>query len=258
MKHSLRTFIFTLPMVLAVVGQAQTIMDITMVPGMNNDLEVKLRPDTDFDGVVAGMVFTIRWSNASGANIGAIAQETLASDVCHVSKSGPEQVIGDYRYQVLVAFGITPLTEIPYVMTGAVEFTLCTLSVVNATDVFYIVNDDWTSVNNADYFVSLNGANATGVIYDQSTGVEQGVAVSDVLSVRPNLVSEQAIITLNMESPNALDLDLLDAHGSIIRHQRTASGSRSEILDMRGMASGLYTIRMTAGDLVRTARLVKK
>ena len=93
MKRTLRSFFFAIPLAVLSTAGAQTTMDITLVPGQNNDLEVRLRPDMDFDGLVAGMVFTVRWSNASGASLGSEIQDATALDVCNVSKSGPEQVL---------------------------------------------------------------------------------------------------------------------------------------------------------------------
>ena len=234
-------------------------MDITLTPGLNNDLEVRIRPDIDFDGLVAGMVFTVRWSNTTGASLGSEIQDATALDVCNVSKSGPEQVVGDYRYQVYVAFSLTPLTEISFVLLGGQEYTLCKLPILNATDAFVMVNDDWTAVNNADYFISLNGADGTGIIYDQSTGAQEGSSLSteQSVSVWPDPVTDQAVVSFEPSRSSATDLYLFDAAGRVVWSKRS-SGSASETIDMMGLAPGAYLLRLTADDGTRSLTVVKR
>ena len=259
MKRTLQSFFFAIPLAVLSTAGAQTTMDITLVPGQNNDLEVRLRPDMDFDGLVAGMVFTVRWSNASGASLGSEIQDATALDVCNVSKSGPEQVVGDYRYQVYVAFSLTPLSEISFVLLGGQEYTLCKLPILNAADAFVMVNDDWTAVNNADYFISLNGADGTGLIYDQSTGSFQGSSLSNerTVSVWPNPVTDQAVVSFGPHGSTVTGLDLLDAAGRVVWSKRSNS-SVSETMDMKGMPSGAYVLRLTVDDGTRSLIVLKR
>lgn len=59
MNRTLSTLFFV-GSVLGASAQLPT-LDITMVAVGGNQLEVKVRPDADFDGLFSSLVFTIRW-----------------------------------------------------------------------------------------------------------------------------------------------------------------------------------------------------
>ena len=258
MSHLYRVLLFSL-IALSVPAIAQPSMDITLVPGQNNDVEVRVRPDGDFDGVFSSISFTIRWSNSSGASLGSIAQQPMAQDIIAITHSGPEQVDGDYRYQVFVGFGFSAISDIPSMLNANAEFTLCTIPVLNAQDVFAIVNDAWTSANNADYYVSLNGLDRTGEIYDQSTGVRQGIDQAPWVGVAPNVVTDLAMITIGQDARGTVAFDLFDAQGKKAWSSSVVvGGTGARIpLDVRALQAGVYLLRAQMGDKACTLRVVK-
>ncbi|MCB0794933.1 MAG: hypothetical protein KDB88_09365, partial [Flavobacteriales bacterium] len=75
MKH-LKYLLFAACSSLAVTNvHAQLpLVDITLVDIGNNELEVRLRPDADFDELLSSISFSIRWNTASGANLGNVTQ----------------------------------------------------------------------------------------------------------------------------------------------------------------------------------------
>ncbi len=241
-------------------AQAYPLVDITLVPGQNNDLEVRVRPDGDFNELFSSIAFTIRWSAASGAALGQEVQDAIQQDVININPSGPEQVDGAYRYQVYVGFSFTLMSDIPAAMQANTEFTLCTIPVLNAQDVFSIVNDPWTLANNADFYVSLGGQDRTGIIYDQSTGVAQRPAGSTLLSVWPSPVVDVASVEIASRDGGALLLTLLNAAGQQVMERRINgnSGSLRERLDMSAYAAGVYVLRLREGDTSRQVRFVKR
>ena len=237
------------------------VMDITMVPGQNNDLEVRVRTDQNFDEVFSSIVFTVRWSNASGANLGNVQQDGLQQDVTNINTSGPEQVEANYRYQVYAGFGFSVLSDVGFAFSSGQEFVLCRIPVLNAVDVFSIVNDTWTAGNNADYYVSLNGANSTGVIYDSSTGVEQGPALAGLLTVWPNPAGERITVTLETtDEEGPVDLDLIGANGQLVLTTRLqlVAGQGSQVLDLRAIDPALYLLRARSAKGARTVPLLKR
>lgn len=260
MKTALRSFGLLLPLLFQ-QGQARANVDITLVPGEQPDLiDVRVRPDADFSGLFAGIVFTIRWNCNSGANLGGITQSSLAGEMLGVIHSGPEQVSGNYRYQIYAGFGFTLLSDIPAVLYGGQEFTLATIQVLNASDDFFIVNDAWTAANNGDFFVSLNGVDNTGEIYDLSTGVHQGVDPAQRLAVWPSPVRSQATIGLDAGAGNDVHLALLDAAGREVwrRDLGNAQGVQRLPLDMSSFTTGAYVLRYSDGTLQRSLRVVKQ
>lgn len=235
-------------------------MDITLVPGQNNDLEVRVRPDGDFNELFSSLAFTIRWSVASGAALGQEIQDAIQQDVININPSGPEQVDGAYRYQVYVGFSFTLMSDIPAAMQANTEFTLCTIPVLNAQDVFAIVNDSWTNANNADYYVSLGGQDRTGLIYDQSTGVSQFPAGTTTLSVWPSPVVDVASVNIGPRDGGVLVLTLLNAAGQRVMERRISGsgGMLREQLDMSAYDAGVYMLRLGEGVTSRQVRFVKR
>ncbi len=236
-------------------------MDITLVPGQNNDVEVRVRTDQNFNEVFSSLVFTVRWSNASGADLGAVQQTAPQLDVMNINTSGPEQVDDNYRYQVYVGFGFSVLTDVGFAFSGGQEFVLCHIPVLNALDVFSIVNDPWTAGNNADYYVSLNGSNSTGVIYDTSTGVEQGPALAGQLSVFPNPADERITVTLETkEEDGPVELELISPNGQLIMSARfqLVAGKGAQVFDLSTVGSGMYILRASTTKGARTLPVVKR
>lgn len=237
------------------------IMDITMVPGQNNDIEVRVRTDQNFNEVFSSIVFTVRWSNASGADLGGVQQSTQQQDVININNSGPEQVDGNYRYQVYAGFSFSVLSDLGFTFSAGQEYVLCHIPVLNAMDVFSIVNDTWTGVNNADYYVSLNGSNATGIIYDTTTGVEQGPALAGQLSVWPNPVGERLTVTLETgEEEGPIELELIAPGGQMVMRSRMqiANGKGTQVLDLRNVDAAVYLLRARSAKGARTVPLVKR
>ena len=107
------------------------VVDLTIAPGTNNDLEVRLRPTLDFDGVLSGLVVTVRWDAASSAHLGGISQTVPANQYVALGKSGGEIDDSGNRYQVFAGFGFTALSDIPTQWTAGTEYTIGNLAAVS-------------------------------------------------------------------------------------------------------------------------------
>jgi hypothetical protein len=237
---------------------AQNLVDITVAPGQNNDLEVRLRPSADFDGLCSSIVFAIRWSNASGANLGSVQQTIEQQDVLDISAVGSEQVDGPYRYQVYFGMSLIPLSDIPFELQGGQEYTLFKIPVLNAQDVFSIVNDDWTEANNADYYISLNGVDSTGEIYGISTSVAPVQGGSSAFSASPNPAVAFTTVTLGAGEPATVLLQLMNTAGQVVWTDRVSMGAApvNRTIDMRAMVPGAYLLQGNWPDGRRTLTLL--
>lgn len=261
MRTVLRSLFISSLMIGSVCHLHAAVMDITMVPGQNNDLEVRVRTDQNFNEVFSSIVFTVRWSNSSGANLGTLQQDGLQQDVANINTSGPEQVEANYRYQVYAGFGFSVLTDIGFSFSGGQEFVVCRIPVLNAVDVFSIVNDSWTAGNNADYYVSLNGSNSTGVIYDTSTGVEQGPAFAGLLTIWPNPAVDRITVMLETnDGEGPVELDLISSTGQLVLTTRLplVGGKGAQVLDLRAIDPALYLLRARSAKGVRTVSVLKR
>jgi len=235
-------------------------VDITMVPNNDGQLEVKLRPSANFDGMVSSLVFTVKWDAGSEAHLGAIQQEAPASTYLPISRSGGEQDAGGDRYQIFVGFGMTPMQWIPSDWVAGQEYTVVTIPVTGTAE-FSLVNNTWTGLNNADYYLALGGADETGTIYgDLSTGVIAGDMGDGSVSVVPNPTNKATVITMDLQKTQSLQLDLLNAAGQSVWKESvpTASGTVRIPLDLTDFDKGVYLLRVQGADKVVTHRVVKR
>ncbi len=241
------------------VAQAANV-DITMAPNSNGQLDIKLRPSANFDGMVSSLVFTLRWNAGTEAHLGTIQQAEPATTYIPVSRSGGEQDAGGQRYQIFVGFGMTPMQWIPTNWVAGQEYTVATIAVTGTAE-FSLVNDTWTSLNNADYYLALGGLDETGEIYGGTTsGILAGEAADGGLSVMPNPTDKTSVITLELKQAQDLKLELLNASGQVVWKESKpgAFGTVRIPLDLSSLDKGVYLLRMhRAGDII-TQRVVKR
>lgn len=148
----------------SVVAQLPT-MDLTMVENGNGQLEVRARPDDDFGGLFAALTFTIRWDSAAGVALDTAVRHPAAMDYMPVSSQAPVYYSGGFAYRVYNGFAFSPIVASGPAFLAHHEYPLCTIDILVPGTPFELINDAWTSVNNTDFFVSLNGTDKTGVYY---------------------------------------------------------------------------------------------
>lgn len=235
-------------------------VDITMVPNTDGQLEIRLRPGANFDGMLSSLVFTVRWDAGTEAHLGAIQQVEPATTYVPLSRSGGEQEAGGERYQIFVGFGMTPMQWIPTNWVAGQEYTVATVAVTGTAE-FSLVNDSWTALNNADYYLALGGLDQTGDIYGATTtGILAGEALGGGLSVVPNPTDKTSVIAIDLKKAQDLNLELLNAAGQVVwKESRPGSNGNVRIpLDLSNLDKGVYLLRMHAADKVTTQRVVKR
>ena len=261
MPRLLRSLLFAVLTALLVPAQAQLPnVDITLVDNGNNELEVRVRPDADFDGLFSSLVFTIRWNASTGTDLGNISQVMPALAYMPIGKSGGQIDAGSFRYQVFAGFGFTPLNSISESWTAGTEYALMTIPVLNGSDLFEIVNDTWTGdiANNGDYYISLNGSDQTGMIYSISTGVEMGDPDLEAFHVQPNPASDRVVVNFLADPDVEQVVEVVDATGRSILRQvvARAHGEARMELDLRTVQAGAYHVVLRGGQRVITRKLV--
>ena len=94
---------FTTALLGGVASYAQIpIIDITVVALNPDTVEVRLRPDTDFGGYLAGITFTLRWDTTGDTHVGAIDQFSYGPPLCSFNfcpASNPDGEIDDGGYR---------------------------------------------------------------------------------------------------------------------------------------------------------------
>ena len=240
------------------------VVDIGLFDNGLGQLEVRLRPDGSFDEFFSSVVFTIRWDAASGANLDAVVQSAPESNYMPMLKSGGEIDDQGYRYQVFAGFGTAPLNAFAVTWAPGVEITLMTINVLNGTSIFEIVNDAWTTDpnNNGDFYVSLNGEDKTGVVYQISTGVVEPIVSDDwSMDVLPNPTDGPSTITIAAPAGSGQgELELINAAGQLVwsRSLSPLRGTVRASIDLTPFLAGVYTLRLRSDGQVLTQRLVRR
>jgi len=240
-------------------GQLPTV-DITGQPaGAGSELEVRIRPDAFFNGLFSSIVFTVRWEEASGISLGDAMQNLPQVQYCAITKSGPEQVQGIYRYQIFVGFGNIPLSSLSTSWLADQEVVLCRIPILGGSGPCILAEDAWTMANNGDFFVSLNGEDRTGVIYGISTGIAAQQAGPPSLAVMPNPTNGPARVVLSpIEGGQEFTLRILDATGreAVNSIRSTTHGTLDLSMDLGALPSGVYMLELVLPHSRLTERLV--
>ncbi len=259
MKHPFRALFTPCLLFCVIAASAQPNVDIGLYDNGSGQLQVRLRPDGPFDGLVSSIVFTIRWSDASGATLGLVAQQSPQSFYLPTGKSGPMQTDGGYRYQIFAGVSLVTLLDAETAWVGGEEIVLCQIP-VNGSAYFEIVNDAWTGDvgHNGDYYISLNGQNRTGSIYSIGTQVAALENEFPSITLLPNPTEGAAILTVPVPVGEALTLEVFDLTGRCIVKsvQAPVAGQYRGTLDLGGNADGVYLVKVRVGDTVHTRRLV--
>jgi hypothetical protein len=238
----------------AVRAQLPTV-DIAMVALPDGRLEVRMRPDQDFDGFFAQLTFTIRWDAASSASVGDFTPtDDVAEYGMNPNLSGTIVTSGAYKYAPFVGLGGSPLFAVGLAWTADQEFILGHFDVTDGPANFQIVNDDWTAANNGAYYVSLNGEDRTGVIYEITTTVEERDPAVSALELLPNPSSGGTRLALEVPSAGSVRVEVLDASGRVSMTNSFAvpSGRSEHYLDGSALAAGMYQVRITGPGLEAT------
>ena len=259
MNHLFRPLLASCLLAFSNPASAQPNVDIGLYDNGSGQLQVRLRPDGPFDALVSSIVFTIRWSDASGATLGLVSQQSPESLYLPTGKSGPMQTNGGYRYQVFAGVSLVTLLDAETTWVGGEEIILCQIP-VNGSAYFEIVNDAWTGDvgNNGDFYISLNGQNRTGVIYSISTQVTRTEELTTGMTLLPNPTEGTARLTLSVADGDQVAVEVFDLTGRcILKTLRTdVVGLYRETLDLSANADGVYLVKVKVGDATRTQRLV--
>ncbi len=256
------TWLRSLQVGLFVAGSITTVragVDITSVQLPDGRVEVRLRPDADFDGLVSSVLFTVRWDAASDAHMGTFSQPGNTGQYVPLIRSGGEEDANGFRYQIFASVSLTPMQWVEETWTAGEEYVIARIA-TSGTAVFELVEDDWTDINNGDYYVSLNGVDTTGDIYEMSgTGLEQVEPLTG-LQVMPNPTDRDTWITYTPQEPGPVRLELFDATGREVRRRALGNlaGTWRGQLEMADLLPGIYILRISGSGPASIERIVRR
>lgn len=167
-------YLYFAPLLLPATLMGQPMLDITMSNNGAGQLEVRVRPDGPFDGIVSNLTFTIRWPEAAGMALDTANALFPAADYMYPSATQVVSGLNGYLYRTYNAVSLIPMFEVGQSWTAGTEYPLCTIDILAPGAEFTLGNDAWTEVNNRNYFCSLNAINRTGAVFP-SISPETGV-----------------------------------------------------------------------------------
>lgn len=238
---------------LPMLGSAQGIMDIGLFHN-NGDLEVKVRPTSEFDGVFSSLVFTLRWDRASDIMLG----EAVTPDGTPINtrRSGTVHEDGMFNYMVFAGFGFDHMADNGLRWEAGQEYTVLSIP-VEGKGVVELVNDEWTGVptNNGDFYISLGGYDKTGTIYKSMAATTD---LEGTVSIKPN--PNQGLFQFSFVSTEPVDLrvDVVNTLGqsSFTQTLRGFEGTYVKEMDLTRMSEGIYYLKITRGDKTSVHKIV--
>lgn len=249
-------------LVLGTMAAAQLpLVDVTWSVLPTQQVEVRMRPDGPFSSLFSSEVFTVRWLDTGEQGLGAISQDPEYFVCVPVSKSGPEQVSGIYRYQIFQGSSLTTFADAELNWEADQEYVIARIAILNGSGFFEIVNDEWTGeiTNNGDYYVSLEGQDRTGEIYNLFTEVDHLDQVGIDVDLMPNPATTMTTLRTELAVPiKGAELQILDATGRVIWsvHRDLPAGAYQEVIDLMGASSGAYLLRVQHATGVIARQLI--
>lgn len=233
---------------------AQSNVDIGLYQD-NGVLEVKVRPEADFDGIFSSLVFTIRWDANSGATLGERLQEVPAAAYMAVNKSGNLREEGSTRYMVYAGFGMTPMSSEGVSWRAGQEYTIARIPVIGQAE-FELVNDAYTADknNNGNFYAACGGADRTGIIYK---GLAPSSEDGSVL-IQPNPNNGRFILSFSNEVKGDVTVEMVNSIGQSVYNEtiRDLEGNYKKEMDLSTQSAGAYYVKIKRGGNTSTHKVI--
>lgn len=210
-----------------------------------------MRPDQNFNGIFAALVFTVRWDASSSATLGEFTPTpAVASYGMYPSFPPPPDditVSGGYNYCIFTGFGGS-LAAQGESWTAGQEFVLGHIAVVNGPANFQLIEDDWTQGHNGNYYVSLGGSEQNGVIYELTTGQADGPSDMAGIEIGPNPAQSEGRLIVDQPKAGIMRVEVLDAAGRMVHRSSTPvpAGRSVTTIDASALVPGTYLVRVQA------------
>ncbi len=221
-----------------------------------NELEVRVRPTEDFDGILSAVVFTVRWERSNGAKLQAHTQKSAAGTYIPIAKSGDVHEDGPFNYQIYAGFGFDRIADAGLSWKAGQEYVIATIPYTGKGE-FALVNDGWTAIdeNNGNYYISLNGYDRTGSIYKSVTNV---ATADQSVSIVPNPSRGLFTLTVPVKDGENMSLEIHNAAGQVVFQDapRMVQGTYRREMDLTSYGSGNYHLRIMRNGVSENHKIV--
>lgn len=256
-NHMERIYTFVSAAVLSALSMtAQSSVDIGLFQNNAGQLEVKVRPQSGFDGIVSSLVFTIRWDRTTGATLGDPVQVDQTLQYIPMSRSGDVREVGGLNYQVFAGFGFQRMANTGNSWVAGQEYTIMTIPVTGSAG-FELVNDSWTGElqNNADFYTSLGGEDRTGVIYKSLAAPAN---FESTVSILPNPNDGVFNFTFLVSEVSDVRVEILNTLGQNVYAENLPQfqGTFNKAMDLTTKSNGIYYLKITRGGETSVHKIV--
>lgn len=222
---------------------------------VGNELEIRVKPAEDFDGIFSNLVYTIRWEVASGATLGQPVQVGAAATYMPIQKSGGVRENGPFLYQVYTGFGMTSIASTNTTWRAGQEYVIAKIPFTGNAD-FHLANDQWSKrlSSNAECYASLGGQDVTGEIYKGAETVTDQMP----FAIMPNPTRGPLSISFPVNASDDMWFEIVSSSGQVVHSEKpnvSGNGYRAD-LDLSKEGAGVYHLRIHRKDGSETHRIV--
>ncbi|HRH38324.1 MAG TPA: T9SS type A sorting domain-containing protein, partial [Flavobacteriales bacterium] len=177
-----------------------------------------------------------------------------------------------YKYKTWTSTGLASLTDL--IDDGGCGQSLLADTWVEVLDIpinndvngtfFELSNDSYTTGNNLDYWLSLNGLESDpntqlsfiGIICSQTTAVAS-TKPADLLTLAPNPTNGVVRVNVGLVDGPFM-FEVLDPLGRAVemKYVAAASGAWSGTIDLSKLEAGAYQVRVYLGDQVHSSTVL--
>lgn len=125
-------------------------------------------------------------------------------------------------------------------------------------DRIWIANDDYTSANNGNYYVSVWGNDNTGIIKLKPLNLNEN-SLNNSIHIYPNpVLSGKTHVEINLSEASNVNIEILDVHGKLVFSQtiNVNGGLSNNQIDFKELPAGMYYIRIKTKNLTIIKKLI--
>jgi len=237
---------------------AQSSVDLCLVKA-NDYWQCVLKAEQSFTGILSNLQFTLAYDK-NEVQIDSIIQKGKVSQFLPLVYAGNSIQHGTLTYQKVVGVGLVTLDSLGETVVGNQWIAVANIFLSDTSAELSIQEDIWTTENNGQFYVELNGEDRTGK-------VENGCPVSFFTSIEetrptspwhifPNPFESKTQILSSEASQVSLRVN--DLMGKQIWDQEANLVPHSPLeLDFSFLPAGIWIFTIRSEDRVHTFRLLK-
>lgn len=203
------------------------------------------------NGVVDNIQFTLAWRTGNKAAEQAIFNST--SEFRLMPQGKPVNIDG-ISHQVFVS---TNMTQLPVSWNQNESVSVMSFDKSVTPGSIWIADNDFTSSNNAMYYVSVWGEDLTGEIIAKIPTGNSLILGSEDITVYPNPANTGKVyVALSASISDNIQLSVCDISGKTIRNTKMTTEGNVITIDVSTFVSGVYLLRVVENNVTYNSRFI--